>query len=146
MRRASDVERMLRADLAEAGVEAAVERIVASVVTASEPDVDGRELSRVAIRRLGPELQRRTTAQFGRRVAAVLVPALLPLPFVWLIAGYALLSLHSLISTAVSPTLATYVVANYAAGAILLVAATYAAVPLLVARRERLWARAGGRS
>ncbi len=99
-------------------------------------DVDAAKLSRRALARLRPELAADAAAALRRRVAAVVLLSLLPLPAVlaydacWLRLAYG-------VARAILPaSVAAVVVLGQAAFLLFLFSATYAAIPLLVARRE----------
>jgi hypothetical protein len=77
---------------------------------------------------------RRTSARAWLRPLAV---ALLPLPLILVADGAIVFALHALLSLALPSALTTYFVAQYALFVLLLLALTYAAVPILVDRQAR---------
>ena len=87
--------------------------------------------------RVQPEMARLASAAFWRGVVRGVVLALLPLPLVLAYDAYVLRLAYELISALLPSAIALYLVASYAAFVLLLCAATYAAIPLLVARGAR---------
>jgi len=111
---------------------------LASLLEDTRPDIDAATLSRHAFARLQPELQRRAVLIGWRRVAVGVLLALLPLPFVLAYNAYFLRLVYGYLSVLLPATIAAYLVLSYAASLLLLFAATYAAIPvLLVGRRSR---------
>ncbi|HVO26084.1 MAG TPA: hypothetical protein VMW56_20910 [Candidatus Margulisiibacteriota bacterium] len=111
---------------------------LASLLEDTRPDIDAATLSRHAFARLQPELQRRAVLIGWRRVAVGVLLALLPLPFVLAYNAYFLRLVYGYLSALLPATIAAYLVLSYAASLLLLFAATYAAIPvLLVGRRSR---------
>ena len=102
--------------------------------------LDVAALSRRVVAALRPELSRLASVWFWRRLARVSVAALLPLPAILLLDAYVLRSVHAWVSTLLPDAVATYLVVSYAAVQLLLFAATYAAIPLVLARDA--WVRA----
>ena len=110
---------------------------IAALLEAAAPDIDPAGLSRHVFARLQPELQRRAALLGWRRVAAGVLLALLPLPFVLAYNAYVLRLAYGYLSALLPATIAAYLVLSYAASLLLLFAATYAAIPvLLVGRRS----------
>jgi hypothetical protein len=109
---------------------AAVERELAGY----RVPLDVAALSRRVLAAVRPELQRLASVWFWRRLARVTAAALLPLPLIVLLNGWLLGLAYGWVSQLVPPALALYLVASYAAAQILLLALTYAAIPLLLAR------------
>ena len=87
--------------------------------------------------RVQPEMARLASATFWRHVVRGVVLALLPLPLVLAYDAYVLRLAYDLISALLPSAIALYLVASYAAFVLFLCAATYAAIPLLVARGAR---------
>jgi hypothetical protein len=75
-----------------------------------------------------------------RRVAWAFTLALLPLPAILYANFKLLLAAHGLLSTLVPPSVSLYLVACLGAGVALLLALSYAAVPVMAARRPWLFA------
>jgi hypothetical protein len=117
-----------------------VARVLAGYVVA----VDAAELSRRVMASLQLELARLASAWFWRRLARVTVAALLPLPAVLFLDAYVLRVFYGWASGILPQALVAYLVVSYAALQLLLVAATYAAIPLVLARDA--WARAIARA
>lgn len=102
--------------------------------------LDVAALSRRVTAALRPELARLASAWFWQRLARATVAALLPLPLILLLDVFALRFVYDWASTILPAALATYLVVSYAAAQLLLFAATYAAIPLVLARDA--WQRA----
>jgi hypothetical protein len=102
---------------------------------AAEVPLDAAALSRSALRVLRPELARLAAAAFRRRVAAGLLVALAPLPLIVACNAYLLRAAYALVALVVPSALAAYLVFSYAALVLLLMAAAYGSIPLLVARQ-----------
>jgi hypothetical protein len=89
-----------------------------------------------------PVLARRATEAraLRRRIVWAFTLALLPLPAI-LFANFKLLvAVHGLLVTRLPPSLAMYLIACLGAGVALLLALSYAAVPVMAARRPWLFA------
>ena len=97
-------------------------------------DIDPSAMSANALARMGPELARRGAAAFRRPVLAGVLLALVPLPAVLVYDAYILRAVYAVVGSLLSTGLATYVVVSYGAFLLLLISATYAAIPLLLAR------------
>jgi hypothetical protein len=102
--------------------------------------LDVAALSRRVLAVLRPELARLASVWFWRRVSRVTLAALLPLPVILALDVYLLRLFYTWAIGLVPVAVATYLVVTYAATQILLFAATYAAIPLVLARDA--WARA----
>lgn len=98
---------------------------------------DAVALSLRALQRIRPELAVLAHAAWWRRVAVGMALALIPLPFVLVFDGYVLSAAYDLTSTLLSPRLAAYLVWSYGATIVLLLAATYASIPVLIERTPR---------
>ncbi len=110
---------------------------IAALLETAPPDIDPAGLSRHVFARLQPELQRRAGKLDWQRVAAGVLLSLLPLPFVLAYNAYVLRLAYDYLSALLPATIAAYLVLSYAASLLLLFAATYAAIPvLLVGRRS----------
>lgn len=107
---------------------------IAAALDASVSTIDASSLSRRVLAEAQPLLQRVVMRRFWRQVAAVIVVALTPLPFVLAYDAYLLQLLHTAVSTLLPSALATYFVASYAASLLFLFALSYAAIPVLMAR------------
>lgn len=110
---------------------------VARALRTSEDLPDAAALSVRALRRVRPELALLANAAWWRRVAVGMALALIPLPFVLVFDGYVLSAAYELTSTFLSPRLAAYLVWSYGATIVLLLAATYASIPVLLERAPR---------
>lgn len=84
-----------------------------------------------------PELARNARRARWRIVARALAVALLPLPAIFLLDTYIVVTAHALLSAVLPTVLSTFVVANYAALLALLLALTYGAVPVLAEHQLR---------
>lgn len=104
--------------------------------------IDVRRFSRRVVERLQPELSRRARAVYRREVAAAVLVGVLPLPAVLLYNAYVLHLVYHLIALVLPGGVAAYLVATYAAFLVLLYGVTYAAVPLLMGRHDRMGAAA----
>lgn len=100
----------------------------------SRPDVDVAALSARAFTVAQQVLHAIALRRFWRQVAAVLAVSLLPLPLILVYDAFLLQLVHSAVSSAFSGTMATYVVFTYASSLLFLFAASYAAIPVLMAR------------
>lgn len=100
------------------------------------PTVDASALSLRVLAASRPILSRRARRLWWQRVALAAAVGSLPLPLVLAWDGYVLRSLHVLMSTLLPTPVATYVVVTYGAILMLLLGATYAAIPLLTPRRD----------
>ena len=113
----------------------AIDRIDA-VLAASRVDVDSAALSRHAFAAARPVLHTAAIPHFWRRVAAVVAVTLVPLPAILAYDTVLLRGLHMVASTLLPGTMATYVVFTYASMWLLLFAASYASIPILMARNQ----------
>jgi hypothetical protein len=71
-------------------------------------------------------------------LARAVVTALLPLPLILFVDWHIVRAAHTFLRTVLPEALSFYLVFNYAATLVLLLALTYAAVPILVERQARL--------
>jgi anti-sigma factor RsiW len=99
--------------------------------------LDATDMAQRTLLRLQPEMARLASAAFWRRVVRGVVLALLPLPLVLAYDAWVLRIAYGLISALLPSAVALYLVASYAAFVLFLCAATYAAIPLLVAQESR---------
>lgn len=99
------------------------------------PEVDADRLSARVRVQLVPLLASQRARTWRRSVTAVLVLAVVPLPFV--LAWGTILGhwLYALASAFLPPPLVGYALGTYGAGVVLLIGLTYAAIPLLLAGR-----------
>jgi hypothetical protein len=109
---------------------------LATLLEDAAPDIDTAAFSRHAFARLQPELQRRATVIGWQRIAVGVLLSLLPLPFVLAYNAYCLRLAYDYLSALLPATIAAYLVLSYAASLLLLFAATYAAIPVLLAQRR----------
>ncbi len=107
---------------------------IAGVLSTSAVELDVMTMSQRTAMRLGPELERRARVTLWRRAAAGLLWAVLPLPAVLLYNAYVLRVAYDAVSDLLPAVLVTYLLWSYAAFLILLFAATYAAIPICLAR------------
>jgi sirohydrochlorin ferrochelatase len=110
-----------------------VERFI-ELLSGAAGEIDAAALSRATLVRLRTELERRTRTLLRRRVTAGVLRALLPLPLVWAYNAYCLRLVYDLVSVRLPAALAAYFVLSYAALLLLLFAATYAVIPIALAR------------
>ena len=111
----------------------AVDRIAARLSAATVP-IDAAALSQRTIVRLRPELQRCASGSLWRRAAGGVLLALLPLPAVLAYNVYLLRMAYDALLALLPAAVAVYLVGTEAALLVLLFAATYAAIPILLAR------------
>lgn len=107
--------------------------LISAALSRSQPAIDAAMLSARTLASLQPELARLASRAWWKRVAAVLLPALLPLPLVLAYDAYLLRLAYGVLTWVIPEPVATYFVFSYAALLVLIFAATYAAIPLLVA-------------
>lgn len=107
---------------------------IAGFLSASAVEVDVAAMSQRTVMRLGPELERRARVALWRRVAAGVLWAVLPLPAVLLYNAYVLRVAYHAVSELLPAAFAAYLLLSYAAFLVLLFAATYAAIPICLAR------------
>lgn len=105
-----------------------------ALLAADTVAIDTAALSRRTLVRLQPELMRLAAPAWWRRVAVAVFLALLPLPVVLAYDAYLLRLLYGVVSALLPPMLATLLVLSYGAFLVLLFAATYAAIPVVLAR------------
>ncbi len=110
-------------------------------VAAPAPAADAAFRSRL-LAAAAPLLARRASEAraLRRRVAWAFTLALLPLPAILYANFKLLLAAHGLLSTLLPPSVSLYLVACLGAGVALLLALSYAAVPVMAARRPWLFA------
>ncbi len=112
----------------------AVDLIAARLATVNVP-IDAAALSQRTMLRLRPELQRCANAALWRRATIGVLLALLPLPAVLAYNVYLLHMAYDVLLALLPAAVVVYLVASEAALLVLLFAATYAAIPVLLARR-----------
>jgi len=111
----------------------ALDAIDGALAAATAP-IDTRSMSARVLGEAGVLLERRAAQVYRKRVAVALAVALLPLPAIYLGGSYVLRAIHGFALYLLPDGLATYLVSGYAAVLMLLVASTYAAIPVLVDR------------
>ncbi|MBI3784504.1 MAG: hypothetical protein HY270_14005 [Deltaproteobacteria bacterium] len=121
---------------------AALDRI-GRLLQSSVVRVDVAALSQHTMTLLRPELSRRARSLLVRRVLTATLLALLPLPLVLIYDAYLLDAFYQIARLLLPAAIATYLVATYVAFLGLLFGGTYAAIPLLVARRATAAAASG---
>ena len=105
-------------------------------VLRSEPiRIDASLLSHRVAAMVAPELARLGARAFRRRVAIGVLLALLPLPIVLAYDALLLRAAHAVLSFLLPEALVLYLVAGMGLTALLLIATSYAAIPLLVHRQ-----------
>lgn len=110
-----------------------IDRIDA-LLGSSRPDIDLASLSAQAFTVAQRALHAVALRRFWRQVVAVIAVALLPLPAILAYDAILLQLLHTAVSSVFSGTMATYLVFTYASALLFLFAASYAAIPVLMAR------------
>ncbi len=105
-----------------------------TLLGSSRVDIDAASLSRQALSVGQTALQAIVLRRFRRQVAVVVMLALVPLPFVLLYDAVLLRLLHTAASSLLSGTMANYIIFMHASLLLFLFAASYAAIPVLVAR------------
>lgn len=110
-----------------------IERIDA-LLGSSRVGLDTTSMSRQTLSAARGALHRLAVRRYWRQVAAVIVVALLPLPVVLAYDAVLLRLLHAAASSLLSSTLASYITFTYASTLLFLFAASYAAIPVLLAR------------
>jgi len=103
-------------------------------LASSRIELDATVLSRQAFAAAQVALQTVALRRFWRQVVAVVVVALLPLPVVLAYDAVLLRLLHAAASWVLSGTMANYIIFLYASSLLFLFAASYAAIPVLMAR------------
>lgn len=111
-------------------------RSLMAALDGDTPTVDVSSLSNRVLAASRPVLSRRASRLWWQRVALAAAVGSLPLPLVVAWDGYVLRSLYVLMSALLPTSVATYVVVTYGAILMLLLGATYAAIPLLTPRRD----------
>ena len=114
-----------------------VERVRGVLAAAPEP-VPPPGLAARVLRAAAPLLARNARRATWPAVARALVAALLPLPLIAFFDWQIVRTAHAVLSRVLPDALSFYLVFNYAATLVLLLALTYAAVPILVERQARL--------
>ncbi len=104
---------------------------------------DVTNLSADAMAFVRPALERNARRAMWRHTMTAVSVALLPLPMVAAYAALVLRGLYSLACTVLPAAVAGYLVGSYAAALALMVAVTYAAIPVWLATRSRDLAPAG---
>lgn len=97
--------------------------------------LDSALLSRRVAEMVAPELARLAARAFRRRVAVGVLLALIPLPAVLAYDAFVLRAIHAVLSFLLPEALVAYFVASIALSILLLIATSYAAIPLLVHRQ-----------
>ncbi len=108
--------------------------LIAARLAAVNVPIDATALSRRTMLRLRPELQRCASAALWRRAAVGVLLALLPLPAVLAYNVYLLHAAYDVLLALLPAAVVAYLLASEAALLVLLFAATYAAIPILLAR------------
>lgn len=129
-------------DCVECEVLALPVRGIAERLASYAVPIDAAALSRRVLEVVRPDLARLASVWFWRRLARVILTALVPLPVVLVLNAVVLSAFHAWVSEVLPAAVATYLVVSYAALLLLLFASTYAAIPLVLARDA--WARAAG--
>jgi hypothetical protein len=128
-----ELRRRLTRDLEEA-TQPGAERL-ARMLAPTTLAVDDVTMARRVVAALRPELARRAAVDLRRQVLVRVVVAAVPLPFVIAYAGYVLRALYAPVAVMLSPDVAGYVAAVHIMLLTLLFGATYAVIPMMLARR-----------
>jgi len=112
------------------------ELLLSSLARADGSGADVGGWSRQCLTAVGPLLAANARREYRRRVAFTLVAALLPLPIIALYDRVLLGWLYRIAETVLPTPLAVAAVGGYAAAASLLLALTYASIPVLVDRTQ----------
>ncbi len=99
--------------------------------------IDGSQLSTDAMVWLTAALENNASEALWRRIIGALVLALAPLPLVLAFDAYLLRAFHALLKSIMPGPVATYVTFSYCALLALLLAGTYAAIPITIGRGRR---------
>ena len=113
---------------------------IATLLSAATVSIDAAALSQRTIVRLRPELERCASAALWRRAATQVLLALVPLPAVLAYNVYLFRMAYNALLALLPAAVVVYLVTTEAALLVLLFAATYAAIPILLARRLPRWA------
>jgi hypothetical protein len=97
--------------------------------------LDSAVLSQRVAAMIAPELARMAARAFRRRVALGVLLALIPLPAVLAYDAFVLRTIHAVLSFLLPEALVAYLVASMGLSILLLIATSYAAIPLLVHRQ-----------
>ena len=116
---------------------AALERARGALAAAPAPAVPAGLGARV-LRAAAPLLALNARRAAWPALARALVAALLPLPLILFLDWHLVRMVHALLRSVLPDALSFYLVFNYAATLVLLLALTYGAVPILVERQARL--------
>jgi len=114
-----------------------VERVRGVLAAAPEP-VPPPGLAARVLRAAAPLLARNARRATWPAVARALAAALVPLPLIAFFDWQIVRTAHAVLSRVLPDALSFYLVFNYTATLVLLLALTYAAVPILVERQARL--------
>jgi hypothetical protein len=109
-------------------------RQLATALETSLAPVDATALSRRALIAAQPLLRAAAIRRFQRQVVAAVAVALLPLPAIVVYDTLLLAFLHQLASAFLPTAMAAYIVFLYASLLLFLFAASYAAIPIVMAR------------
>lgn len=113
-----------------------VARMLDSLARADDGAVDASSWSRRSLTAARPLLAAHARREYRRRVASALVAALVPLPIIVIYDRVLLGWLYGVADSVLPTPLATLAVGGYAATTSLLLALTYAAIPVLVDRTQ----------
>lgn len=113
-----------------------VARVIDALLRADGAAVDASAWSRRSLTAVRPLLAAHARRDYRRRVALALVAALIPLPIIAMYDRVLLGWLHGVADAVLPAPLATLAVGGYAATTSLLLALTYAAIPVLVDRTQ----------
>jgi hypothetical protein len=96
--------------------------------------LDPAALSVRAMAHAAPDLAQRAQAAFRRQVGIILLLALVPLPGVLLWGAYVLRFAYEAVSSVLPAGFAAYLIISYALSALVILTASYAAIPVLLER------------
>jgi hypothetical protein len=114
------------------GSEARVEQAMTALMRSDSAAGDDERLTRTTIAAVRPWLVARSRRAYRRQVALAMTAALLPLPLIVAYDRALLEALYVVASSVLPGPLPAVAVGGYAVAAVLLLGATYAAIPLLV--------------
>lgn len=107
-----------------------------TLLSSHQPTSDFSALPKATLQLLRPQMARRADVGLPNRVLWRVLPALLPLPFVIIYAAYVLQAIYTPIAAVFSPDVAGYVAGVHVMLLSLLFGATYAAIPVVLARKD----------
>jgi hypothetical protein len=122
---------------ARCAAEAVTLRRAAGMLAAGATPVPPAGLTARVVRAADPLLARAARRATWRALAAAIAIALVPLPAILVLDAALVRGTYALLSTVLPHALSVYLVSSYAAVLVVLLALTYAAIPLLAERQLR---------